>query len=478
MKKVVINEPEQAAADPNANPVVDNAQAPQFTEEQKREQDLKMANLFKNYTEEIKRLDNEEKEEDERLQQAEKIGAERAKKHEERQEYDPIAAFVADRTDASEMDIGVSMFTETVDDRRNPAVITGKLASFAGMYKLKVDEKQFGEYIAKAWALMKSGDAKKVADGKKMLGDFFKSTAKSVLEIEKDASYKEHRMPEFNEIIVSTNELFRAAMYVYTDLYHNPKSESLYTTTAFGGLNAKELAELTAGDSLWKMDQKSDEAWEIQCRDAKDLAEQWLKEDRPYEKMIDEMNGMIESMKKGTLGLKDTYTKLTAAEWLLMNNEKMIVEDPEDPLNPIPNWGNRYWKAITAAREAVGISKHTSMRELIQGNYAQIAKAVVSQKYNETQIAEHILAPDVRGLYDSYRTQMVEFTTQSAASLMSKPQENERIAENPENKIRWSITIPQEDEREKIKNEPKVFSNMVVSKDKEIQYDAAKNNGR
>jgi hypothetical protein len=268
-------------------------------------------------------------------------------------------------------------------------------------------------------------------------------------------------------------------MYVFTDLYHNPKSESLYELTAFGGLNAKELAELTAGDSLWKMDQKSDAAWELQSQEAKDLAEQWLKEDRPYEKMIHEMNGLIESMKNGTLSTRETYTKLTAAEWLLVNNEKMMVEDPEDPLNPIPNWGNRYWKSITAAREAIGISKHTSMRELIQGNYAEIAKAVVSKKYNEQQIEEHILAPDVRNLYDSYMTQMVEFATQSAANFISEPPKEKadgKSAEAQEDYIRKREPVESENERVKQKNEPKIWSNLVVDNHKELTFDAVREN--
>ena len=40
--------------------------------------------------------------------------------------------------------------------------------------------------------------------------------------------------------------------------------EYFFEKTAFGGMNSKEIAELTKGESLWDMDQKSDEAWEIQ----------------------------------------------------------------------------------------------------------------------------------------------------------------------------------------------------------------------
>jgi hypothetical protein len=192
--------------------------------------------------------------------------------------------------------------------------------------------------------------------------------------------------------------------------------------------------------------------------------------------MIDEMKELISSNKEGIVSRKEALDKLTAAEWLLVNNEKMMIDDPEDPLNPMPNWGNRYWKSIIEAREALGIDKHTSMRDLIQGDYAEIAKAVVSTHYNERQIDEHILDPDVRELYDSYTTQMVEFATQSEAVVINEPktkQTNEKTAEELENQTRWRISIKQEDEREKIKNEPKIFSNMVIEKQADLKIDKA-----
>lgn len=411
---------------------------------------------------------------------------EKAKKIEEQrrdsQMYDGIKELFTEQVDESEMYAGLGeMFTETVADSHKSVVFTSKLSSFASMYKLKVDEKQVGDCISKAWALMKSGDAKNMESGKKMLGDFFKSTLRSVFDIERNVSYNEHRIPEFNEIIISTNQLFRSAMYAFTDLYHDPQSESLYEPTAFGGLTAKELATLTAGDSLWRMDQKSDMAWDVQSRQAKELAEQWLKEDKPYEKMINEMNGIIESVKKGTLGKQEMYSKLTAAEWLLVNNEKMMIEDPEDPLNPMPNWGNRYWKAIIAARDACGIPKHTSMRELIQGDYAEIAKAVVSRHYNERQIEEHVLDPDVRELYDSYTNQMVEFATQSEASYISPPPKqnaDEKTVETHEKETRWREPVESQNEREKMKNEPKIFSNRVIERSNELKIDASREDFR
>ena len=102
---------------------------------------------------------------------------------------------------------------------------------------------------------------------------------------------------------------------------------------------------LNIKDSTWSMDQKSDEAWEIQSREAKNLADKWLSGDKPYEKMIGEMKALVEADKEGIVDRKEILTKLTAAEWLLVSNDKMMIENPEDPLNNLPNWGNRYWKA-------------------------------------------------------------------------------------------------------------------------------------
>jgi hypothetical protein len=175
--------------------------------------------------------------------------------------------------------------------------------------------------------------------------------------------------------------------------------------------------------------------------------------------------------------MKQTYAKLTAAEWLLVNNEKMMVEDPEDPLNPIPNWGNRYWKALTAAREAVGISKHTSMRDLIQSDYAEIAKAAVNTHYNEKQIQDYVLDPEVREIEDSLESQKEEFTTQSRDVVIKespKVKAGGKEIEAQEDYIRKREPVESEDQRAIMKNEPKIYSNRVVDKENELKKDSVR----
>jgi hypothetical protein len=203
--------------------------------------------------------------------------------------------------------------------------------------------------------------------------------------------------------------------------------------------------------------------------------------------MINEMNAIVEGMQKGTFGAQETYSKLIAAERLLFNNEKMLVEDPEDPLNPIPNWGNRYWKAIISAREAAGIPKHISMREMIQGDYAETAKAVENPKYNETQIRDYVTDPDIRAELDSMEMQREGFAIQSEAVVLNEPQVSQSgttvkdtgkgtdkaSTELETDGVRVQITIDSENEFEKVKHEPRIFSNMVVEKTNEIQLGSA-----
>ena len=135
----------------------------------------------------------------------------------------------------------------------------------------------------------------------------------------------------------------------------------------------------------------------------------------------------------------------------------MMIDDPEDPLNKLPNWGNRYWKALTEAREALGIDKHTSMRDLIRGDYAASAKAVISSAYNEAQIQDYVLDPTARELYDSMELQKEQFATQSAAVTLTEPQNEKRADEIEMTEDRVPLSIKELDERTIMKNQPKNY---------------------
>ena len=251
-------------------------------------------------------------------------------------------------------------------------------------------------------------------------------------------------------------------MFAFTDLYHNLKSASLFKETGFGGLNAKDMAELTKGDSDWNKDQRSYEAWEIQSSDAKKIAKDWLEYEKPFEKMISEMNALAEANKNSIVDRKVMLDNLTAAEWMLMNDDKMMIDNPEDPLNKMPNWANRYWKTLTQTREALGIPKHISMRELIQGDYAARAQAVTNSKYNENQIQDYVLDPEVRGMYDSLEDQKKEFAIQSAAVILGDTKKDNK-PELTSDDIKVRISVESENEMEKWRNAPKE-NNFLVDK--------------
>ena len=469
--------------DPKVEPV--GAKAQRFIEEErqriaeadaqrKAEADAHMNEVFEKFRADMKQYDEEEaaekaakkaaKEERRKAKEAAaKKAAEEAQKAEEAKQRENVAEQKEEAKPINN-DVAVAVYTE-------------KLEAYNNMYKLHVDSNEFASSITESWAMITSGDRAKLSDGYIMLNNVFKDTLKKAFDVEKNAAYEEHRLPEYAEIVRSTNELLRSAMYGLTDVYHNPNRKNLFASTAFGGLTAKDIGDLTVGDSLWEKDQKSDEAWDIQAKEAKDIADKWLKENKPYEKMISEMKELVTANKEGVVSRKETLDKLTAAEWLLIHNEKMMVEDPEDPLNPIPNWGNRYWKALAETREALGINKHTSMREMIQSDYAAMAKAVSSADYNKLQIQQYVLDEDVRELSDSMEAQKEAFTAQSRDIIIKAPSKenaDEKAVEGHENEIRWREPVKSEDEREKMKKEPKVFSNLLVEKINELTINSAR----
>ena len=283
----------------------------------------------------------------------------------------------------------------------------------------------------------------------------------ALFDVEKGVAYDEHRLPEYTEIAKSANELLRSAMYGFTDLYHSPNTQKLFDATSFGGLNAKDMADLTTGESLWSMDQKSDEAWDIQSKEAKNIAEKWMKEDKPHEKMISEMKLLIKSNEEGIISRKEMIDKLTAAEWLLENDDKMMIEDPYDPYNKIPNWGNRYWKALIETRESLGIDKHTSMRDMIQADYAASAKAVGNANYNKTQMQLYVVDRDMRALFDSMEIQKEQFATQSAAVTLTEPQTDKNAEEIEMTGVRVPHPVPELDERTIMQNQPKNYDFVI-----------------
>ena len=357
---------------------------------------------------------------------------------------------------------------KVLEDSVNLTMFADRINTFNGMFQTDLNYNDFTSSVMNAWLFMKSDNKQVQADGKSILGDLFKKTLSDAFAVERKISYKEHRLPDYAEIIRSANELLRVAMYTQTDLYTMENSKELFDATAFGGLSAKEMAELATGDVAvyaWDLDQKSDAAWEIQSADAKTIAGEWSKADKPYEKLIEEMKALADNGKNGidSSNSKDIYNKLAAAEWMLLQDEKMMVDDPEDPYNSIPNWGNRYWKAVIQAREALNIPKHTSMRELIQSDYASMSKAAYSAHYNERQITELVLDPDARNMFDAIEAQKSEFKIQREAIKNNLENKEPRPEDKDPDVSRYPYPVKEEDEYKKHR-EAKKENNFIKEK--------------
>ena len=364
-------------------------------------------------------------------------------------------------------DIYVEMFIE-------------KLKTFNEMYKTKISKDKLVSTVSDAWKLLTDEDQTKKLEGKKQLNGLFDAILEHAFEVEKKAAYNESRFPEYAEIITSSNNLVRAAMFSFTDLYRDKSRAPLFAETAFGGMSGDEMVKLTEANGFWKLDQKSDEAWEIQSENAKEIANEWLTKKNPHQSMIDEMNDIIENNKNGNFerkDYKDVLNKLAAAEWLLINDDKMMLVDSNDPYQKTPRWDNRYWKAITSAREAMGIPKHISMRELIQGNYSVMQKTMQNVNYHKDQIETKICNPEKRAAIDSMEKQNEEFVIQSAKIAENRVPNDNNIKNMEMNGDRIRISIVEEDEYLKAKNMPRDMSTFVIEKSKEMSFEmSGKNN--
>ena len=358
-------------------------------------------------------------------------------------------------------DIYVEMFIE-------------KLKTFNEMYKTKISKDKLASTVSDAWKLLTDEDQAKKLEGKKQLNGLFDAILEHAFEVEKKAAYNESRFPEYAEIITSSNNLVRAAMFSFTDLYRDESKKSLFTETAFGGMSGEEMLRFTEADGFWKLDQKSDEAWEVQSENAKEIANEWLNKKNPHQTMIDEMNAIIENNKNGNFDrkdYKDVLNKLAAAEWLLINDDKMMIVDSNDPYQKTPKWDNRYWKAITSAREAMGIPKHISMRELIQGNYSVMQKTMQNANYHKDQIETKICNPEKRASIDSMEKQNEEFVIQSAKIAENRVPNDNHLKNMEMNENRVRISIVEEDEYLKAKNSPRDMSTFVVENNKQMSFE-------
>ena len=355
-------------------------------------------------------------------------------------------------------------------------MFVNQLKTFNNLYKTKISKDKLASTLSDAWTMLTDGSEEKKAEGKKLLNGLFEAMLEHAYEVEKKTSYKEGRLPEYSEIASNANKLLRAGMFSFTDMYRDNSRAQLFSETAFGGMTKEEMSKLTGMDELWSLDQKSDEAWEIQAKEAKDIASVWQKKSNPCQTVVNEMNELQTKSLQGVATRKEVLDKLAAAEWLLLNDDNMVVIDPDDPYNRTPKWNNRYWKAITEAREAIGIPKHISVRDLIQGNYSVMQKTLQNANYHKDHFETELFSQEKRASVDSMDKQKEEFGLQSAQIALNKEPNEERLKDIKMDGIRTKISIVEEDEYLKAKTMPKDYSTFVVERNKEISFDRSVNN--
>lgn len=358
-----------------------------------------------------------------------------------------------------------------ISDDAYAEMFVNQLKTFNDMYKTKISRDKLVSTLSDAWTMLTNEDQEKKAEGKKLLNGLFNAMLEHSFEVEKKTAYKEGRLPEYSEIVSNSNKLLRAAMFSFTDMYRDKSRTALFEETAFGGMTKDEITKLTGLDELWSLDQKSDEAWEIQAKGAKDIASVWQKKTNPCQTVVNEMNALIEKNQAGALNRRETLDKLAAAEWLLLNDDNMVVIDPDDPYNRTPKWNNRYWKAITEAREAIGIPKHISVRDLIQGNYGVMQQTMKNASYHKDHFETELFSQEKRANVDSMDKQKEEFGLQSAKIALDREPNEERLKDMKLDENRTRISIVEEDEYLKAKTMPKDFSSFVVEKSKEMNFE-------
>lgn len=358
-----------------------------------------------------------------------------------------------------------------ISDDAYAEMFVNQLKTFNDMYKTKISRDKLVSTLSDAWTMLTDEDQEKKAEGKKLLNGLFEAMLEHAYDVERKTAYKEGRLPEYSEIASNGNKLLRAAMFSFTDMYRDKSRAALFEQTAFGGMTKEEMSKMTGLDELWSLDQKSDEAWEIQANEAKDIASVWQKKSNPCQTVVNEMNDLKTKSLQGSVKRKEVLDKLAAAEWLLLNDDNMVVIDPDDPYNRTPKWNNRYWKAITEAREAIGIPKHISVRDLIQGNYSVMQQTMKNVNYHKDHFETELFSQEKRANVDSMDKQKEEFGLQSAKIALDREPNEERLKDMKLDENRTRISIVEEDEYLKAKTMPKDFSSFVVEKNKEMNFE-------
>lgn len=344
----------------------------------------------------------------------------------------------------------------------------------------QIDADAFASDLVEAWQKISSGSEIVKDNGLRMLRYSFEGLLKQTFEAEARESYINCKEASFANVAKETNDLMRTAMFAYTDVYTGRDNDKIYKSTVFGGMNSEQIANVAASRTAWQGDQKSDEAWEKQSAEARKIASDWKNTADPYATMIEnlkELNDIKSFYELDDDRQRDIINKLAAAECMLMSDSSMMVDDPDNPYAKVPDWSNRNWKSLAYTREKIGVSKFTSMREIIQGAYAA-TKPVSSNRdiiQKETSALLFNEKGEPRAEIDSINVKTEELARESVhmAESRAAADMNDRMnAEKTEERV--PIYIPEADDKVINKDVPK---SMPLHKEKanELKAEAVVN---
>lgn len=354
------------------------------------------------------------------------------------------------------------------DLKKNTEFFKERMKTYNTMYGVSIDANDFLEKVSDAWSDMTNEDKDKAKEGEEKLRNIFLDIVSQAAKIEKQRSYEQVKPPEFDEIIKSTNNLLRAAMFAKTDLFTNKARKDMFEKTFLGGVDPAQLSEKMKRDGNWRNDQRSDAAWEKQSMEAINIAIGWSEKERPINEMLKALKGLEVDFEKGFFNQREAFNTLAAAERLLMAQSDCMIEDIDNPGEKIPKWNHPDWKALVDCRDKLGIPRYASMRDLIQSEYHNMSKTM-DNAYLKEVFEKDIVSEKARE-GDSLESLKEQFTINRATLHIDEVFNEKEVMDAKMENDKEPIIVKECDEQVIQKNMPKVPPVSPLEKDNHLEY--------
>lgn len=340
-----------------------------------------------------------------------------------------------------------------IDSEKNAEFFGERIKTYNTMYGLSISSGILLEDVNDAWWDMIDEDKETVKAGEEKLRNIFLGIVSQAVKIEKQRSYEQVKPPEFEEIVKSTNELLRAAMFAATDLFTNKARKDMFEKTFLGGVDPAQLSEKMKRDGNWRYDQRGDVAWEKQSMEAINIAIGWSEKEHPINEMLKALKGLEIDFEKGLFNQREAFNILAAAERLLMEQSDCMIEDVDNPGEKIPKWNHPDWKALVDCRDKLGIPRYASMRDLIQSEYHNMSKTMDNAYLKEVFEKEIVSEKAREG--DSLETLKEQFTINKATMHIDDVFNEKEVMDANMEKDKEPIIVKECDENLIQKNMPK-----------------------